>query len=548
MRALTLSTVLFAFTAPMRFPSVAFTEPLAAIQKLAAGCDPDQRVKAIRMASEVRSPESIRAITAMLGDPHLRVRREALRALSGLSDPETVACLSRAAKTSGEMVRAGAVETLGRSGAAGASEPLLAALRDGSPSVRVSALGALKSLDDAAAADAVAGRLKDGSWAVRAAAVEALAEIDPGSARERLLPCLSDPEYQVRIAAVERLPRLAPDRAVETLKKALVDSAWQVRVAAVETIESLRRPDAIPLLIDRLGVEKGRLRADLLRALRALTGRDIGLNPKGWKSWWDANGKEFTCPDAVQKTDAASHQTSVAAFYGIPLYSQRVTFVLDLSGSMRDAAEESRTNSSEARVAVTGTATRPAVAPSPAAGGRVPNAVSGPPAKSKDAAADALGKDGLRKVDVVKSELLQTIRAFTPESRFNVVLIGSDGEGRFNAKERVWAERLLPATPDAQSHAARFVDRQPARGFTNLYDAMALAFQDPEVDTIILLSDGGASRGTLVARQDILEVLLDMNRYRKIMVHTVKSGARREGDRWLMDQLAAQTGGETVTR
>lgn len=553
MRTLKLSAVLFAFTVPFRFPCVGFTDPCASIQKLAAACDPDQRVKAIRMASETRSAESIRAIAAMLGDPHLHVRREALRALSGLADPAAIEYLSRtAAKASNEMIRAGAIETLGRARAGGTAEPLLAAIRDGSPAVRVSALGALRSLGDASAADAVAGRLKDAAWAVRAAAVEALAELDPGRAGDRLAPCLADRDYQVRIAAVERLTRLVPDRSAEILKKALTDPAWQVRVAAIEAAEALRRPEIVPLLIERLGVEKGRLRGDLLRALHDLTGNDIGLDAKRWGLWWQANGKDFTCPDAAHRAEA-SHQTAVAAFCGIPIYSHRVAFVLDLSGSMRDAADEDDAQlSSEGRARSENTAVvrekaadlpserRDAKAVTPSE--RKPNAS---PVAKPSGAADA---DGPRKVDVVKAEMLRAIRTFTYDTHFNVILIGSDAEGRFNEKERMWAGRLVPATPEALSHAARFIERQPARGYTNLYDAVARAFQDPEVDTIVLLSDGGASRGTLVARQDILDVLTDMNRYRKIRIDTVQSGARRAGDRWLMEELAAQTGGATVRR
>ncbi|HZL71082.1 MAG TPA: hypothetical protein VFC86_01380, partial [Planctomycetota bacterium] len=42
-----------------------------------------------------------------------------------------------------------------------------------------------------------------------------------------------------------------------------------------------------------------------------------------------------------------------------------------------------------------------------------------------------------------------------------------------------------------------------------------------------LYTDGGASRGTFVATADILDELARMNRFRKIMIHTVEVAAEK---------------------
>jgi hypothetical protein len=247
-------------------------------------------------------------------------------------------------------------------------------------------------------------------------------------------------------------------------------------------------------------LEKGRLRGDLLRALRRLTGKEIGLDAAAWTIWWENHGKDFQCPEKPKEGAqiVSGGTTAIATFCSIPLYSRRVSFVLDLSGSMRDTADGN--------------------------------------------------EEGPRKVEVVKAELQKAIRAFTPDTSFNIILLGSDAEGRFDAKKRCWMPRLAPATPEARVQACAFASGQVARGYTNIYDAVMLAFQDPEVDSVVLLSDGGATRGAFVARQEILDEVLEANRFRKIAVHTVQSGAKREGDKFLLAELAAKTGGITVKK
>jgi HEAT repeat protein len=502
MSARILTIVLFAFTAAGGPAVRLHAEPLLAVQQKAfADRDPNERVKAVRVAGEALSPDALRLLLVSLGDPHPRVRREAVKALSGAADPVAIEAIGRAAtKGATEDVRAGAAETLGRIKSSSSSEPLKAALKDPSPKVRACALSALQSMADPSTAGLVVERLKDSAPLVRAAAAEALAAVDPAQAARLLPPCLADRDYEVRIAAVESLPRIAPEEAASTLKRALADPAWQVRVAGVETAERLRKAELIPLLIERLSAEKGRLRGDLLRTLHRLTGREIGLDPAGWTIWWESHGKDFQCPEAA-KDGTPAHAlmtTVVGTFCSIPLYSRRVAFVLDLSGSMRDTTD---------------------------------------------------GKEeGPRKVEVVKAELYKAIRAFTPETSFNIILLGSDAEGRFDAKKRCWMPRLAPATPEARERACAFSAAQAARGYTNIYDAVMLAFQDPDVDTVILLSDGGATRGAFVARQEILDEVLEANRFRKIAVHTVQSGAKREGDKFLLAELASRTGGITVKK
>jgi hypothetical protein len=96
-------------------------------------------------------------------------------------------------------------------------------------------------------------------------------------------------------------------------------------------------------------------------------------------------------------------------------------------------------------------------------------------------------------------------------------------EGRYPKDQKKWKKSLHPAAGSGRAEAAAYLNRQEGRGWTNIWDGIELAFEDELVDTIYLYTDGGASRGTFVTTQDILEELAKMNRFRKIMIHTVRS-------------------------
>ena len=81
-------------------------------------------------------------------------------------------------------------------------------------------------------------------------------------------------------------------------------------------------------------------------------------------------------------------------------------------------------------------------------------------------------------------------------------------------------------------------------GGTNLYDGLALALADEEVDTIFLLSDGVPGVGTYVAKDDILRAVKRLNQTKRVAIHAVSIGR----DSALMRELAEENGGKYVRR
>ena len=81
-----------------------------------------------------------------------------------------------------------------------------------------------------------------------------------------------------------------------------------------------------------------------------------------------------------------------------------------------------------------------------------------------------------------------------------------------------------------------------AAGGTNLYGSLEFAFEDPDVDTIFLLSDGEPSVGDVIDPQLIREVVAERNETRGVVINTIAIGADLEVLEW----LAEDSGGTHV--
>ncbi len=65
-------------------------------------------------------------------------------------------------------------------------------------------------------------------------------------------------------------------------------AAWNVRAGAIRGSAGLGTREAAGWLVARLGAEEGRLRDDLVDALRAMSGEEIGYDAARWRAWHEA--------------------------------------------------------------------------------------------------------------------------------------------------------------------------------------------------------------------------------------------------------------------
>ena len=93
-----------------------------------------------------------------------------------------------------------------------------------------------------------------------------------------------------------------------------------------------------------------------------------------------------------------------------------------------------------------------------------------------------------------------------PTTKFGVV--------EFDAKPRAWKAKLVPANEANVRAAVTFLNRAKPYGPTNVIDSLRLAKKTPQVDAIVLLSDGkdestsGFEPGSLHTLEEALDQAL----------------------------------------
>ena len=313
----------------------------------------------------------------------------------------------------------------------------------------------------------------------RAVALHPLLARDP-SWRSDLRTLAESPRPDVRVVGLSLLHDLGSDVALLSAQKSLDHKSWELRSVSLRYLTRCRAVTSIPLLIDRVERESGRLAHELATALFAHTGTRC-FSRREWQKWWAEHKVGFALPpiEAV-RGGVESNAGVTVAYHGIPLVSERMTFLVDVSGSMRER----------------------------------------------------LGTDDRRtRLDGAKAELAKVFAALPDDHRCNLIAYESE-------VLPLW-DGLRPAGPH-RTTLLETAAKLPYGRATNLFDALERAFADPDVDTIYLLSDGEPTNGRLVAPDEILDEVRRWNLQRQIVIHCIGLGI----DSRLLRELAADSGGD----
>jgi hypothetical protein len=336
----------------------------------------------------------------------------------------------------------------------------------------------------------------------RALVISFLGEI-PGPRSEEtliyLLVTAEDP--RVEVAAVQALGQLRSERAIHALIDRLDGPHWPLRSAAIWALSRVgpAAASAVDALIDLLEREDGRLREDAARALEKITGRRLGPYPGRWRAYQKARdaGDDSRLPGESRTGDP------VPTFYGIQTRSKRIVFVLDRSGSMRDASDPTRPDEDRTKLAL------------------------------------------------MKRELRQMVAALPDDAQVNLVVY-HHGVDRLDPRHA-----LMPLGPTGRKRLSRFLERVDAVGATNIYDALKAAFRlaglgasdrryEVGVDTIFFLTDGNPTQGEILDPERIRLEVRRWNRLRRIRVHVI--GVGRDVKESFLRGLAEDSGGQFVKR
>jgi hypothetical protein len=134
-----------------------------------------------------------------------------------------------------------------------------------------------------------------------------------------------------RNADKESLPQL-----VRLIKSEIVARNFAFHRSLIQSLIRFQDGTAVEALIELLADAKGEVRLDIVRHLRGVTGQKLGAGAEAWRGWWKQSKEEFRQPANYALASIESlGDGGTPMYYGLPLYAQRIVFVLDTSGSMR---------------------------------------------------------------------------------------------------------------------------------------------------------------------------------------------------------------------
>lgn len=462
--------------------------------------EPDKRRTAVRALAEWGGAEAWREVLFALADGESKVADAAQEALGRIVDPRIAVELlgSAGLGSKDERVARRVAEGMGRVQVPIDAERLARELssRDGERTRLL--LGSIERLARAQRLNGRVERLVDAverlersgsDPLVSATALCTLAELAPELAHRRANDALRDSAPPRRCAAGHVLARLKSPDAMSGAMLLARDREPGVRLRGVECLDALGTRASMLAIVARLADEpRLRLRWRAVELLQRTSGLKHRLDPRPWQLWVDGLPEGGVLRRGLGSEEsgrgAEGQVTRASGFAGLALQSDRVTFLFDFSGSMWMPMED----------------------------GRVPK-------------------------DIVTDKLRLALEALPETTAFNLI--------PYTNVPIPWSPSLRPARRKDIAEALEWFARCREKGRGNFYDAARLALMDPDVDTLVVLTDGVPTGGVHSDMDLIVSLLGDLARIRPVLVDSIlvdsPPGTAR---RWR--ELSARTGGRSI--
>jgi hypothetical protein len=372
--------------------------------------------------------------------------------------------------------------------------------------------------------------------AMQVALLDALGGTESSKARELVAATAAAGTRRLRIAALENLARITQDLAVvrdRMLEFIAEDPCFAVRAAALETLIA-RAPDplAVPALAAALRRElegpNGLFRALLHKALCDIVGKDFGFLPESWLGWFSKNEEAIRGgtwkKEGEQEGDAGSPPgRESVTFYDVRTLSKRILALVDASDTL--------------------------IMPVDIELAKKHNYFHWSSLAERD-------RNYVSQYELLVRETLGMVDALKPDARFNIVVMhGSIQLTSYSPK------RMAPASVRAKKRLRPFLEDMVIAGWApqhwSLWAAYEMAGYDtwgttipdePEADTIFLLSDGAPCGGPVIHGPAIVDDVRRRHRFTRIPVHTIRIANCKEPSEELMKGIAEVTGGTYVWR
>lgn len=434
--------------------------------------DPDEKKRrgAVEELGRQNGVEALERVLAALRDPSPMVADEAQIALGSVDDPPEFELLfsKLGLGAKDELLRLRCAEALGRVEARPQPAKLARLLGDKDARVRRALAASIESLarrNELAEEPPGSLRkeleqlaLRDPASGVRAAALMALDGFAPGLALQRLQDLADDKAFEVRSAALLAAADLSAAQQLQLARVGLADAHASVRLQSVHLLARVANREAALALAQALADESSARHAlAIVDVLRKLSGAKAGRDPRFWQQWAQALAADWK-PQTVE-AEAAEAEPRTATLVGLPIVSEHVCFLIDMSGSMW------------------------------------------------------VEKEGKSRKAVAEQELERALRALAPGTEFNLI--------PYTLTPLPWQDALQPASPKNVASALAFFEKRSDRGQGNFWDALQLALEDPRTDSIVLLGDGAPTGGTRWNVELMRTLFLEQNRFRLVSLDAV---------------------------
>lgn len=144
--------------------------------------------------------------------------------------------------------------------------------------------------------------------AVRAVIVRSLGNLGDRRARPEIIKAANDVENAViRVEACRALGKVGqPEDATILARIMTIDKLEDCRIAAIEGLGMLKAQDAriYNILLDGMDHDDPAIRLECLRALREITGKDVGVDPAAWRRELEPTLKELAAKSVSPGTAA----------------------------------------------------------------------------------------------------------------------------------------------------------------------------------------------------------------------------------------------------
>ncbi len=429
--------------------------------------DPSKRRTAVNGLARLGGDDAWSMILEALADADGRVADQAQLRLGESASPVVLKGLlgRQGLRAKDDWIRRRSAEALGRFQSAVELSAWIRALGDSEETVRSTVCWSIERLAERSALpDDEKGKLKaalckrlehDREPAVRARALFALAAMQCEELDELLLRALKDSRRpELRCAALLLVSGQSSSEsspAQSFARQLLRDPEPSVRAACIGMLGACgNAADMLALAGTLSSEERLRLRWRVVSVLRRNSGLRYGLNPRPWQAW-AARLPDDWRPVPIRRDDEIGSEV----FDGLPVLSDRLSFLVDFSGSLWNARE-----------------------------------------------------DGLTRKQFADRELERALGKLADASKFNLV--------PYTGEPHPWRDELQVGRPKLKKEALHWFQSNRESGQGNVCAAIAEALGDPLVDSLVIMTDGAPTGGRRWNLELMMDELIEANRLRCI--------------------------------